>query len=189
MADHARKPPVEHACRAVAWQRAAFPDPPSVVDVDLGSYMGRWYEVARTRVSTPFQALCGCVTADYELLDSGNVRVVNTCVKMPHPLIQGATTQAIGEAVPKAPGKLLVTFDGQPASFMADEGNYWIVDSADDGSWAVVSSMMRAPIWVLSRTPALPGGTLKDIMQRLTDRGFDAWKLRPTTQGDSCAYT
>ena len=47
-------------------------------EIDPQAYAGIWYEIART--PAPFQEMCaGGVTATYELVGAGTVKVTNRC--------------------------------------------------------------------------------------------------------------
>ncbi len=151
---------------------------PSVVPaVDLESYAGHWYEVASTQPF--FQANCVCVTADYTLRDDGKVGVVNTCRQGG---LNGEDSTVEGTATAtKNPAKLKVQFGPIPAPV----SNYWVVDLADDYSYAVVSTVLRTPIWILSRTPSLPSDTLTAVYERLAKNGYRVSAIKPTLQ-DGC---
>ena len=148
---------------------------PKVVDnLELESYLGKWYQIASTNPS--FQKDCVCVTAEYEVNESENVNVTNSCNKE---TIDGELEVVVGEAKKtRNPAKFNVSFGGFSLPF----SNYWIVDLADDYSYAVVSSPFRTPIWILSRTPEMDEEVYTDIVDRLAKRFFDVGKLVPTTQ-------
>ncbi len=149
-----------------------FPD--VAVDLEVNEYLGRWYEVASTKPF--FQAGCVCVTADYALLEDGNVEVVNTCRK---DSVTAIAEPVLGIAATTSnPAKFKVSFGNIPAFF----SNYWVVSLAADYSWAVVSSPFRNPIWILSRTPDLDPSILDSIKKDLDQRGFDVEAITPTLQ-------
>ena len=148
---------------------------PSVVsELDAARYVGKWYQVASTNPF--FQKDCVCATATYKLRDDGNIDVVNSCRKA---TISGETSEVKGVAYTTSnPGKLNVVFGGIKLPF----SNYWIIEVADDYSYAVVSSPLRRPIWILSRTPELPEDTLDGIYKRLDAQGFPVDAIEPTLQ-------
>ena len=148
--------------------------PRVVDDIDLPQFLGKWYQIASTNPA--FQSDCLCVTAEYELNESGNVQVTNSCRKNS---IDGEFEVAIGEARPTMnPAKLNVSFGGFSLPF----SNYWIVDLAEDYSYAVVSTPFRTPIWVLSRTPTMDAEIYEGITDRLKDQKFFLRRLAPTIQ-------
>jgi apolipoprotein D and lipocalin family protein len=146
----------------------------TVPSVDLKKYSGRWYEIA----SYPqrFQKGCHCTTADYTLTDKGYVIVENRCNR---DSVNGKQSYIKGKAfVEKNSGnaKLKVQF------FWPFRGKYWIIDLADDYSFAVVSDPTRKYLWVLSRTPQMDQGVYDQILTRLEKNGFDLAKLQVTRQ-------
>ncbi len=159
---------------------AAGPVPEVVKQVDLNQYAGRWYEIASSKPI--FQKDCVCTTADYTLQADNSVKVVNTCRQK---TVDGALNQVEGVAkLGSAPAKLKVSFGGFESPF----SNYWIVDLADDYRYAVVSSFLRDPIFILSRTPELSAEDMATIRAHLQKDGFNLLKLKPTVQ-EACSYT
>ncbi|GAA4470158.1 lipocalin family protein [Nemorincola caseinilytica] len=146
----------------------------TVPSVDVNKYAGKWYEIA----SFPqrFQKGCHCTTAEYELCDRGYVIVHNRCRKDGP---NGKVKEAWGKAfIQKNSGnaKLKVRFRW-PFS-----GKYWIIDLADNYSYAVVSHPNKKYLWILSRSPQMSTDTYQAILARLEKKGFDLEKLRRTDQ-------
>ena len=146
----------------------------TVPHVDLKKYSGKWYEIA----SYPqrFQRGCHCTTAQYTLSEKGYVIVENRCNRKS---ITGKQSYIKGKAfVDKNSGnaKLKVQF------FWPFKGKYWIIDLADDYSYAVVSHPNRKYLWILSRTPKMDETLYGQILARLTEKGFDLSKLQITEQ-------
>lgn len=146
----------------------------TVANVDLNKYAGKWFEIA----SYPqrFQKGCHCTTAEYTATDKGYIIVENRCNKGG---INGKQSYIKGKAfVDKNSGnaKLKVQF------FWPFKGKYWIIDLADDYSYAVVSHPNRKYLWVLSRTSKMEDKTYEQILSRLKSNGFDLTKLVKTVQ-------
>jgi len=142
--------------------------------VDLNKYAGKWYEIA----SFPqrFQKGCNCTTATYTLSDKGFVVVENRCNK---DSVTGKISYIKGKAfVVKNSGnaKLKVQF------FWPFRAKYWIIDLADDYSYAVVSHPNKKYLWILSRTATLDQTIYNGILNRLKEKGFDLGLLKATTQ-------
>jgi len=142
--------------------------------VDLNKYAGKWYEIA----SFPqrFQKGCYCTTAEYTLTDKGYVTVENRCNK---DSINGKQSYIKGKAFIEnnsGNSKLKVQF------FWPFKGKYWIIDLADDYSYAVVSHPNRKYLWILSRTPFMSDDIYERITDRLKEKNFDLSKLKKTTQ-------
>lgn len=140
--------------------------------VDINKYSRKWYEIA----SYPqrFQKGCHCTTAEYTLSDKGYVIVENRCNK---DSISGEEGYIKGKAfITKNSGnaKLKVQF------FWPFKGKYWIIDLADDYSYAVVSHPNRKYLWILSRTAKIEESVYQGILGRLQEKGFDLDKLKTT---------
>jgi apolipoprotein D and lipocalin family protein len=151
---------------------AAQPDLQTVKAVDLEHYLGTWYEIA----SYPawFQRDCTAVTAEYSMREDGLISVVNSCRKK---TIDGKLKQAKGKAKiadTESNAKLKVSFFGP---FW---GPYWIIDLAEDYSWAVVGVPNRKYLWILSRTPVMDENIYTGILDRLVDQGYDPARLEKT---------
>jgi apolipoprotein D and lipocalin family protein len=141
----------------------------TVDKVDLGRYMGKWFEIAA--FPQKFQKGCHCTTAEYEMTDKGYVRVINICRKGGP---DGKVSRAKGKAfIVKGSGnaKLKVQF------FWPFRGNYWIIDLAEDYTYAVVGDPSRKYLWILSRAPAMDLALYDEIVRRTEAQGFDMTKL------------
>lgn len=172
---------------ASAWAAGAGAAPPTegataplkpIERLDLARYMGRWHELAR--YPNRFQTQCaGAATADYALLPSGRVQVVNRC---PRP--DGSVDEAVGEARrvgPEGSPTLQVRFAPAWLSFLPQVwGHYWVVELDADYQLAVVSEPRREFLWVLSRVPALPEAEWTALKARLQTLGFDPGRLMPS---------
>ena len=146
----------------------------TVPNVDLNKYAGKWFEIAS--YPQPFQKGCHCTTAEYSLSDKGYVIVENRCNRKS---INGKQSYIKGKAfVDKNSGnaKLKVQF------FWPFKGKYWIIDLADDYSYAVVSNPTKKYLWILSRTSKMNEDVYQQILSRLKEKGFDLNKLQKTVQ-------
>lgn len=146
----------------------------TVPNVDLKQYAGKWYEIA----SFPqrFQKGCHCTTAEYTLSDKGYVIVENRCRKGS---LTGPESSIKGKAFVEKNSnnaKLKVQF------FWPFRGKYWIIDLADDYSFAVVGHPNRQYLWILSRTPTMSAETYRGILAKLERQHFDLSKLQMTPQ-------
>ena len=149
--------------------------------VDLSRYAGKWYEIAR--LPNRFQNSCaGEVIADYSLLESNQLKVVNQCRQN-----NGQTTSAEGEA--RLAGKsgpnskLKVRFAPVWLSWLPVVwGDYWIIDLAEDYSYAAVGDPGRKTLWVLARAKTLNDTTYNKILENVKLKGFDVSKLKKMDQ-------
>ena len=153
----------------------------AVPSIDIGRYLGLWYEIAR--LPNSFQEKCaGEVTATYSLFDDGDIRVVNRCRKE-----DGEMTEAEGRArratVDGPNSKLKVRFAPAFLAFLPFVwGDYWVIDIAPDYSYAVVGEPRREYLWILSRTPVLDEQVLGGIIARIREQGYDVSRLVRTRQ-------
>lgn len=153
---------------AVYAAEANQPELRTVESLDLDRYLGRWYEVAR--LPNRFQKKCtGDVTAHYSEKDGDKIRVVNECRTADSGLTSAeGTARRVGEA------KLEVRFAPAWLSFLPMVwGDYWVIDLADDYSWAVVGDPSREYFWILSRLPRLDEDVIQGIIERAEAQGFD----------------
>jgi apolipoprotein D and lipocalin family protein len=80
--------------------------------------------------------------------------------------------------------KLLVRFAPAILSFLPFVwADYWVIDLAEDYSYAVVGEPSREYLWILARAPVLPDGTYEAITRRLRQQGYDPALLIRTSHG------
>ena len=148
------------------------PEPAKPVDLD--QYTGLWYEIGR--YENRFEKDCEGVTAEYRARPDGQIDVINSCHKGS---LSGPVKTAEGKAkiVPDSgDAKLKVSFFGP---FYV--GDYWVLDYADDYSWAIVGEPSGRYLWLLSRT-AHPHEMIRNTLEARTRQlGYD-WNLVRMTQ-------
>lgn len=149
--------------------------------LDVPAYMGTWYQVAW--FPNRFQKQCvRDTTATYRRLPEG-VEVLNRCR-----LADGRIDDVLGLARPAGsvlvgdrlePAKLEVSFLPGWLRWLPIWGDYWVIQRADDGRYAVISEASRKYLWVLSRTPQLSAADETAIRSRLVQQGFDLsrWQI------------
>jgi len=151
--------------------------PPVASGVDLDRYLGTWFEIARA--DHGFERGCHGVSAYYEYRDDGDIRVINRCWKDG---LDGELDVAEGRARLAEPGetaKLEVSFFGP---FF---GDYWILDVAEDYSWAVVSGPAGRYLWILAREPQMDESVLDARLSFLHELGYDTEGLIYPDQWES----
>jgi apolipoprotein D and lipocalin family protein len=147
-----------------ALARTTAPAPAKPVAASL--YSGRWYEIARTPNS--LQRSCLGATSDFEDFANGGFTVVDTC----------------HEGSPSGPPRVLkvrakIVAGSQNTRFrMAFFGGlvhqeYWILDHADDGSWAIMATPGGNYAWLLARHAVLPPEIMSAAMARLRQLGYE----------------
>lgn len=148
-------------------------EPLDVARVELSRMQGKWFEIA----SLPRRSQAGCTgtTSEYQLKSATELLVINECHEGN---LQGAVKRVAARAVATdaaVPAKLSLDFGFA-------YGDYWIIEVADDYSYAVVGHPTRDYLWILSREPSLPKPTLDGILQRSRALGFPVGILKYTEQ-------
>jgi apolipoprotein D and lipocalin family protein len=152
----------------------------SIPALDLERYAGLWYEVAR--LPNQFQNRCVAqVTAEYQLLPDGAIRVVNRC-QAPN----GKPIRAEGRARLAKPGgpasRLKVRFAPAFLSWLSVVwGDYWVLDLTEEYSAALVGTPDRRYLWILSRTPELDPAIYDRMVATAGASGFDLDRLQRTS--------
>jgi apolipoprotein D and lipocalin family protein len=160
------------ACTAMPVGNSAVPEPAKRVDFDR--YQGRWYEFAR--YENRFERNCAGVTAEYARREDGLISVLNTCRKgAPDGPVQVARGRArpVGDPLD---AKLKVSFFGP------FYGDYWVLDRAEDYSWAIVGEGSGRYLWVLTRAPIQSSAQREALLARVAGLGYDTKLLHFTAQ-------
>ena len=145
----------------------------TVANVDLNKYLGKWYEIAA--FPQYFEKGCSCVTAEYSLSDKKYINVLNSAYKAEENKFTSAKGKAF-VAEGSNNSKLKVQF------FWPFKGKYWIIELADDYSYAVVGAPDRKYLWILSRTKIMDDSLYSKIVSRTKEKGFDITLLKKTDQ-------
>lgn len=165
---------------AVVYSRDV-PAPVSTVVVPY--YIGHWKQIYQAPTNILFQGYGTCITADYSVLDNGNISVLNSQLDEHHKLEQiggyGYYTN-ISE-----PGKLTVHLDGVPV-----DSPYWIIQLGEvvdkQYSYTIITTPSYISLWVLARNiTAFFELYDKEVVAFLQQYNF---KYTVVSQTD-CAYT
>lgn len=146
---------------------------PTIDNVDINQYKGKWYEIAR--LPNSFEKGLSCVTAEYSIKTNGKIKVVNKG----YAIEKSKWKSSQGTAwVPdnNFPGQLKVSF------FWPFAGDYYIIALADDYSYALVGAPDRNYLWVLSRTKTLDVATYEQLIQIAKNQNFDTSNLEKINQ-------
>ncbi len=158
-----------------AAKAAAETKPLEVVPrVDIGRYLGTWYEIAT--IPQRFQKGCVGVSAHYSLRKDGAIDVFNVCRKG---TLDGKERSIRGKAwiVDRTTNaKLKVRF------FWPFAGAYWIIELDEGYEWAVVGHPDRTYYWILSRTPQMDAALYDELIRRAAAKGYDTSKIKKTLQ-------
>jgi len=150
----------------------------TVNKVDLKKYCGTWYEMCH--MPARFLDGCYCITATYSIDPKGFVTVYNKCRKS-----NGKWTSISGKAFVvrgSRNSKLKVQF------FWPFRANYYIIDLADDYSYAVVGEPGRRYLWILSRTPEMDPALYRNLVNKCGNMGYAVEYLVVTGQ-DNCGIS
>jgi apolipoprotein D and lipocalin family protein len=134
--------------------------------VDLNRYMGTWYQIAR--LQEPWLRECDHnPMAIYTMKPDGTIHVLNQC-QADNFFTKIQKVEGTAEIVDqKTHAKLKISFD-HPNNFKwLFSGDYWIIQLADDYSYAVVSEPTEKHIWILSRTPSIAEDVYQSILDKL----------------------
>lgn len=147
-----------------------YPPLKTVDKVEIESYLGRWYEIARYEQF--FEKGCSDVRATYSLKENGDIKVLNECIK------EGKLSQANGVAYATdiSNSKLKVSF------FRPFYGNYWILMLGDNYEYALIGDPSREYLWILSRTNKISEKLKRKILKKLPEFGYTQDKLIWTEQ-------
>jgi apolipoprotein D and lipocalin family protein len=148
----------------------AVPEPKK--SIDLARYSGRWYELARYEQG--FQKGCDGVTADYTIREDGKIDVLNRCRKPDGKISDAKGKAKIVDADTNA--KLKVSFFGP------FYGDYWVLDRAEDYSWAIVGEPSGRYLWILSRGAEPGESAIEGLIARTAAMGYETSYLRMTAQ-------
>ena len=120
----------------------------TVSQLDINNYLGHWLQVYQAPTNVIFQGYGTCITADYGLLDNGNINVINTQINKDNEIeqINGyGYYKNISE-----PGKLTVQLEGVPV-----ESPYWIIKLGETKNnqyqYSIITTPSGISLWVLVR--------------------------------------
>ena len=121
---------------------------PTVQSLEVPDYLGHWTQVYQAPTNVIFQGYGTCITADYALLDNGNINVVNTQLDENNEIeqISGyAYYQNVSD-----PGKLTVHLEGVPV-----DSPYWVVKLGEiknnEYQYSIITTPSGISLWVLVR--------------------------------------
>ena len=146
---------------------------PVATNVDLSSFQGKWYEIAKLPRMTEND--CYGTTAFYALGGNGSLSLVNQCNvgSSLGPVLTSAMTASVPD--PTVPAKMALQVGGYT-------GDYWILEVGPNYEYAVVGHPSRLYFWILGRTPTLDSETLQGILSRAEQNQFNTSQLEYTPQ-------
>lgn len=155
----------------------------TISEIDVDKYLGYWYQVYGAPTNVIFQGYGTCITAEYGLLEDGNISVINSQLNKDEEL-----EEILGYAYYKnvsEPGKLTVHLDGVPV-----DSPYWIVNLGEvkDGQYqySIITTPSGISLWVLARNiDSFFINYDKEVTQYLTQNNY---KYEPIQHNENCIY-
>lgn len=135
---------------------------------EIERFLGKWYEIAR--LDHRFERGLDAVTAEYSLLSSGDIKVLNSGYsqkKQERSQVEGKA-QFVNDI---DTGHLKVSFFGP---FYA---SYVVFELDDEYSYAFVTGYNKKYLWLLSRTPNPDQSVVDTFISRVKDLGFPSDEL------------
>jgi apolipoprotein D and lipocalin family protein len=153
-------------CLLACSAHAGAPAPARAVPSSL--YSGRWYEIARTPNAGEHD--CAAPTSDFSGFLAGAFSVIQTC-----------HTAKGGVHVIRSKAQLLAGSQNTRfrMSFLGGlvHQEYWILDTAPDGAWAIMATPGGHYVWLLARQPALPPAERAAAFARISALGYATDRL------------
>lgn len=120
----------------------------TVSELDLNKYSGHWYQVYASPFDYVFQGYGKCITADYEIINSNNVSVLNSQLSKDN-ILQQIKGYAFYKDL-NEPGQLSVILEGVPTV-----APYWVLKLGDEINkeyqYSIISVPFGPSLWVLTR--------------------------------------
>jgi len=139
----------------------------TVEKVNIDRYSGTWYEIYR--LPNRFEKNLNCVTANYEVLESGKIQVTNKGFKNDKKFKDIRGKAWVSD--PVVQGEIKVQF------FWPFSGDYYIMALDNEYQHALVGSPTRDYLWILSREPRLDEKIVGELKAYAEGRGFPVEQL------------
>ena len=142
---------------------------PTVKDVNLEKYAGKWFEIAK--LPNRFEKGLDCATATYTIKKNGKIEVYNQAYLSNN---KSKVKNIRGSAwVPDSayPGRLKVRF------FWPFSGDYQIIYLDEQYNHVLVGSPSRKYLWILARTKQIDDATSNKLLEIAKTNGFDINKV------------
>jgi apolipoprotein D and lipocalin family protein len=143
------------------------PSPPPPLQlvpyVDLTRYVGVWYEIAH--LPNKAQEDCTDSIVRFALRINGEIDVLNSCRdkkegKLHHADGRGWVVDTSSNA------RVKVSY------LWPLRKEYVFIDQGNDYEYAVICTVDRKHLWIISRTPTVPSGVFENIAQHIETQGF-----------------
>ena len=155
--------------------------PPTIEYIEVDKYLGRWYQVYGSPTNVIFQGYGKCITADYGLMQNGNISVLNSQLNSKDELEQISGYAYYTNT--SEPGKLTVHLDGTPV-----DAPYWIVELGEikdeQYQYSIITSPSGISLWVLTRNvDAFYEEYDTEVKEFLSDNNFNYVTIK---QDETC---
>ena len=139
-----------------------------LIQMEIGSMMGRWYEVAR--LPNMIQHGCQAGASDWTRTLEG-FNVIQSCHKggPDGPL---AEWRAKAKVADRSNARFRMTFFGGLVS-----QEYWVLEHRPDQGWLILSTRDGKYLWLMSQKPILPATIRAQAVSRIRQLGFDPARL------------
>ena len=131
-------------------------------------YSGRWYEIART--PNPRERGCKVATSEFSGMANGAFVVTDTCRRASGPPRVTTIKAAI------IPGSHNARFRMSVLGGLVHP-EFWILDTAPGGDWAIMGTSGGHYVWVLSRSATLPAPERAVAMAKVAALGYPVARL------------
>jgi apolipoprotein D and lipocalin family protein len=151
----------------------------TVSHVDIKRYMGSWFEISS--IPARFQRHCvKNVTAEYKLLETGKVDVINSCD-------QANGKRQVGNGLAEVKNKktnaeLGVSFVPLFNHFGWFQGQYKILSLGENYDYVLVGEDSLRFGWILARKPQLSLDTLAELEKEIRRQGYDSCQFLTSLQ-------
>lgn len=150
---------------------ANAPELKTIEKLEVNKYLGTWHEIARYPSS--FEKGCPKATANYQLANNGDIKVVNTCYYSDGKV---KAFKADAKVIKNSNNtKLAVNF--APVPLPKGTGNYWVIYVDKDYQHAIVASPSGNFMWFLSRQEEISRAQLNEMLVAAKSQLFDTDKL------------
>lgn len=148
---------------AVAAVRAAAPPPTRPVSTSF--YSGRWYEIAR--IPNAGQRDCHAASSQFTGTAAGAFKVSQIC----HRGSATGPARVFNTTGRVLPGTNAAKFE---MSFFGGirKQEYWVLDTAGDGAWAIMATPGGNYVWLMSRKAAMDPAARDRVVARVRALGY-----------------
>jgi lysozyme C len=162
-----------------------FKSQETVKEIDIIKYLGNWYQVYGAPTNVVFQGYGTCITAQYWLLEGGNVSVLNSQINS-YDKLEQISGYAYYTNISE-PGKLSVRLDGVPV-----DSPYWIVKLGEivdnKYQYSIITTPSGISLWVLARNvKEFYNKYDTEVKNYLNDNNFKYYE--EIFQDGSCEYS